>query len=239
MFSGHGLDLADALSAAVCHKGNGELRQREAEPICEGRQRGADGSVAAVLHLQRQADPIGARRADQTLRPTLRRPALVRAHQLGIGGSGPPDQVGVSPHRSGDARAVLEHGQAGEHVSHPLQGERERDHAAAVRSRRDLVGRDLGGIGYHFEARLLDRVLGKPIVPLRPVARDADGEHPRVLARAVVLEARRLGAALELVVGGRSLREQGPHRGELIWAGEVRRGGDRQVSFVQIVARVG
>jgi len=54
-----------------------------------------------------------------------------------------------------------------------------------------------------------------------------------------VLEARRLGAALELVVGGRSLREQGPHRGELIWAGEVRRGGDRQVSFVQIVARVG
>ena len=52
---------------------------------------------------------------------------------------------------------------------------------------------------------MLDRVRGEPVAAARPAVRAAEREHPGMLARAVVLERRRLGAALELVLAAGAL----------------------------------
>ena len=73
--------------------------------------------------------------------------------------------------------------------------------------------RDLG------EQQLLERVLGAGGSPRRPAVCAAGGEHPGVLARAVVAEPRRRrpsGAALEVVLGRAGAGEQRADRGELL-----------------------
>ena len=87
------------------------------------------------------------------------------------------------------------------------------------------------------EAAVLDRVRRKPVAAARPALRAAEREHPRVLAGAVVLQRGWFGATLELVLPGRRLCQQAPHRGKLLGGGEVRRGSDRDLLGRQVVAR--
>src|SRR5439155_27247449 len=69
----------------------------------------------------------------------------------------------------------------------------------------------------------------------------ADREHPGVLAGAVVLDAARrpalLLAALEVVLGGRRLRQQAPDRLELRRLGVVRGARDRDFELLEIGSR--
>jgi hypothetical protein len=149
----------------------------------------------------------------------------------------------VGLHRRGDASGAVQLVEARERGRHPLQRHRERDHAAAVDRRGDhLRGqarrrRDLG------EKQTLERMLG-PAVPARlPAAGATESQHPGVLARAVVIEplgrATLLEATLQLLLGGRRLREEGANGGDLIFVGEVRSGSDREVAVVQVLARPG
>src|SRR5204862_2973507 len=86
--------------------------------------------------------------------------------------------------------------------------------------------------------RELDRMLGQAVALDRPAARPAEREHPRVLAGAVVPQARPvLEAALELVLRRGRLRQQLSDRVELVWEDKVRRGRDREVALFQVVAR--
>jgi DNA-binding transcriptional ArsR family regulator len=82
----------------------------------------------------------------------------------------------------------------------------------------------------------------EPVAAARPALGPAEGEHPGVLARAVVLQRGRPAfqtctTALELVLRRRRLREQAPDGGQLFGGGEVRRGGDRDLLARQVVAR--
>src|SRR5512132_2114020 len=72
----------------------------------------------------------------------------------------------------------------------------------------------------------------------RPALRTAEREHSRVLPRAVVLELRALeGAALEVVLGRRRLREERPDRLELGVVRQMRGRGDREVAVIQVLTR--
>ena len=84
---------------------------------------------------------------------------------------------------------------------------------------------------------MLDRVGGEAVAATRPALRAAEREHPGVLARAVVLDRSRFGAALELVLLGRRLGEQAADGGELVGRGEVRRRRDRDLLGRQVVTR--
>ena len=52
----------------------------------------------------------------------------------------------MSAHRGGHPRAALALLEAGEHRRHPLEREREREHAAAVDGGREVVAADGGGV---------------------------------------------------------------------------------------------
>ena len=140
-------------------------------------------------------------------------------------------------HRGGHARAALALLESREHECHPLERQREGEHAAAVDGGRQVVGATSGRLGDLGQACVLDRVRREPIAAARPALGAAEREHPGVLARAVVLERRRLRPALELVLVRRRLREQAAHGGELLGPGEVGGGRDRDLLVGEVVAR--
>src|SRR5207247_2658557 len=84
------------------------------------------------------------------------------------------------------------------------------------------------------EARLLDPVAGESVALARPAVRTTEGEEAGMLARAVVLERRRLGAALELVLGCSRGGEQAADGCELLRASEMRRAGDGELLVGQV-----
>src|SRR6185369_17561837 len=103
----------------------------------------------------------------------------------------------------GDAVAPIELREAAERMCHLFQLQREGEHAAAVDRGPDLVLRHLCRLGVRREHLPLDTVALEPVALASPAVRTAEGEHPGVLARAVVLEPGRrlsLAPALELVL---------------------------------------
>jgi len=148
----------------------------------------------------------------------------------------------VLAHRRDDTRASVEAREAGERVRHSLEGQSERDDAAAVCGGGDRLGIDLGGRGDFGKHRLLAGVLRQPVALARPAPRAAEREHRRVLPGAVVLEPRRASvqsdsAALELVLRGRCLGEKASDRVELLGPVEVRRARDRDLGLVEVGPR--
>ena len=103
-------------------------------------------------------------------------------------------------------------------MRHPLERERERHDAAPVAGR--LVGLDLGGLRMSLVTGPLHRMLGRVVAVRRPTAGSAEGEHPRVLSRAVVVDLLRrpalLEAELEIVLGRLGARKQRAHGGHLL-----------------------
>ena len=81
---------------------------------------------------------------------------------------------------------------------------------------------------------------GEPVALRVPAVRAAEGEHPGVLAGAVVEDAvggaALLRAELELVFGGRGLGEECSDGGDLIVGRPVGRGGDREIAVVEVAA---
>src|SRR5437762_12744268 len=65
-------DLADALAAAVVDWRAGEHGQVDAERREQGGERGAERARGAVLRLQRDAEAVVVRRADEAFRAALR-----------------------------------------------------------------------------------------------------------------------------------------------------------------------
>ena len=127
-----------------------------------------------------------------------------------------------------------------EGVRHPLEREPEREHAAAVDARRDVVLRYFGRLRVDGEHLALHPVTLEAVALAAPAPRPAEREHAGVLARAVVLEPGRrvpLRPALELVLARRRTREQPADRRQLRLVGEVRGGGNRQVAVADVVAR--
>ena len=125
-----------------------------------------------------------------------------------------------------------------EHRRHPLERQGEREDAAAVDGGRDRVLVDARRVGDVAQVRALHAVALEPVALLAPAVRAADGEHPGVLAGAVVLEPRgrvALRAALEVVLARVRAREQHPDGVELLGPGEVRRRGDRELPRVGVV----
>ena len=94
-------------------------------------------------------------------------------------------------HRGGHPVAPVELLETSEHQRHPLEREREREHAAAVDRGRDLLPLGVGGGRDLGEARVLDGMGLEPVAAARPAMGTAEREHAGVLARAVVLERRR------------------------------------------------
>jgi len=114
-------------------------------------------------------------------------------------------------------------------------------YAAAVVSGCELGLRCLGGLRVRFGRGLLDRMLRLVVAAFRPVPDVAEGEHPGVLAGAVVVDLVRrpslLEAELEVVLGRVGLGEEGSRGRQLLRGGAVRRAGDRDVLVGQVVSR--
>ena len=96
----------------------------------------------------------------------------------------------MSAHRGRHPGAAVDLLEPREEQGHPLERERERDDAAPVDRRRDLVGGRVGGGRDLGEAGVLDRMGREPIAAAGPAARAAERKHSGVLARAVVLQRR-------------------------------------------------
>ncbi len=137
-------------------------------------------------------------------------------------------------HRVGRTQAAVERLEPGEGVRHPLERQRVRHDAAAVDRGRHRLGLDLGRRRDLREHRLLERVRRQPVALRRPVVDATEEQHRRVLPGAVVLEARGLRAALEVVLGRVGLREEALHRLELIRPMEMRGAGDRDLGVVEV-----
>ena len=92
-------------------------------------------------------------------------------------------------------------------MRHPLESEREGDDAAAVGAGHERLRLDLGRLGVDRQARLLDRMLGQAVALCRPTVGAAEGEHPGMVAGAVVVDQLGRPALLraELEVGVRRL----------------------------------
>src|SRR6188472_2242990 len=101
--------------------------------------------------------------------------------------------------------AAVELGQPRESVCHPFQWKGEREDAAAVDPRADLVLVDLGSLRVHSEHLALHTMALQAVTLAAPAMGTAQRQHPRVLAGAVVLERRwwvALGPAFELRLRG-------------------------------------
>ncbi len=117
-----------------------------------------------------------------------------------------------------------------------LQREPEGDDTAPVDGSRDPFGGHAGRGGHLLEKRLLERVLGQPVVLEGPAAHGTDTEEARVLARAVVVQAAPVdSAALEVVLGRSGAGEELPGRRDLLGSRVVRRSRDRHVLVGEIV----
>src|SRR6185437_12185599 len=146
----------------------------------------AERAARAVLYLERDADLARSARTEEALGSALREPAGGGAHQLVIGAVGAADEVRVCADRLRDSVSLWQLLESREGVGHAVEGEREGDDAAAVG--RGSVRFCLGCLGVGGGAGLLDRVLREAVALGGPAVRAAEGEHARVLARAVVEE---------------------------------------------------
>ena len=124
----------------------------------------------SVLDLERDPEAVRSRGAEQSLGAALGRPALELTHQQRVGGLRAADQLRVSPHRGGHPRAALALLEPGEHRGHPLERQREREHAAAVDGGREVVAADARGLCDLGETRVLDRMRAEPVATARPAA---------------------------------------------------------------------
>ena len=187
------VELADGLPVAVFHRDEAELAGLDAEPGQKGGKCRANRPKRPVLDLQREPETVGRAGAEQALRATLGRPSR-RA----------PERASRRPRparaASPGARCIAattrgppsSSRQAPERVRAAVERERERRHAAAVDRDRDRGGVDLGRGGDLGEHLLLQRMRREPVARRLEPARPADGEEAGVLARAVVLDRRRL-----------------------------------------------
>src|SRR5919106_4631646 len=106
-------------------------------------------------------------------------------------------------------------------MRHARERQRERDDSAAVHGGGDAVGihhrRDRNLVADRVLARMLD----EPVALDRPAFGLAERDEPGVLARAVVLDPRRFGAALEVLFGGTRFGKEAADRIELLRSREM------------------
>src|SRR5207245_1417965 len=125
-----------------------------------------------------------------------------------------------------------------ERAGHACERERERDHPTAVGGGRNLVRPKLRGCGDLRMELALEGMVGEPVAGRVPAAGPEDGEHPGVLAGAVVeaLAGRPtfLRTALEVLLGRGSRREQPVDRRELVRVRVVRGAGDCDQAVVEL-----
>ena len=136
-------------------------------------------------------------------------------------------------------RPTLEPGQLGERVSAAVERQGERRNAAAVDRHRHLVEAHACGRGDLEPDLLLQRMGSEPVVVGLEAAGAADGEKARVLARAVVLDRRRVGSGLEVGLGRGRVCEERAHGVELLRQRPVRGAGDRELAVVDVGSRAG
>ena len=98
-------DLAGALAAAVVDWRTGKRGQVDAERREQSGERGAERTRGAVLRLQRDAEAVVVRGAEEAFCAALREPARRVAHELVVDAVGAADEVGVRAHRVGDPLA--------------------------------------------------------------------------------------------------------------------------------------
>ena len=209
----------------------------EPEERQEVRQRRLDRAKGPVGDLQRDPEPVGGGGAEQSLRSALGDPPVERLDEDRVGADGATQQLGVGAHRPDHLRASLERPEPAERVGGPVERQRERRHAASVHPHRHRGRRDLGRLGDLAQHRLLARVLGPAVSRRGPAFRTTQREKPGVLARAVVLERGRGGAALELVLRRRRVGEDPAHDRELGGRGEMRGAEEHDLLVVEVRPR--
>ena len=200
-------------------------------------RRGPDGSIRSVLDLERDAEAVGRAAQRRPSAPAFATHPEPRRISSVSASPGPRTSSG----RARIAAAARE----------PPSSCSRRENAFAIRSRvsayvddpaavdrrRQRRGVDLGRGGHLGEHRFLARMSGEAVALGGPAVLAAEQEHRGVLSGAVVLEPSRLGAALELVLARRRLREQRADGLELIGAVKVRRAGDGDLGFGEIGAQ--
>src|SRR5438067_3236069 len=100
--------FADALAAAVEDRGVRERRETRCKRRKKCRNCRRERSRGAVFTLERDAEPVRAARAQQTLCSALREPAGGGAHEHDVGSVLAADEVRVRAHGGGDAPAAGE-----------------------------------------------------------------------------------------------------------------------------------
>ena len=149
-------------------------------------RRGADRPCAAVLDLQRDAEPSRTGCAHDPVGPAFRDPPLVGAHQRRVGvsrarGSGPGEPA--SPPLRGHRRPVAPNARTPEPCA-PARARRSRRRSRRSPSRaRPPPGPRLEHPDLH---RPLTRMVRQPVAAGVPAVRATEREHAGVLARAVV-----------------------------------------------------
>ena len=169
--------------------------------------------------------------------PALRDPAVAEAHELGVGRAVAADELRTRTHRVRGTRALRRAARGARTRAPSARASARRSRRRSRRPPSASSRLDLGRCGDLGEHRLLARMRREPVALDRPAALAAEEQHRRVLARAVVLEPRRLRAALEVVLGRARLREQALHRLELIGPVQVRRARDRDLGVVEVGSR--
>ena len=118
-----------------------------------------------------------------------------------------------------------------------LERHAERGDTAAVDGDRDRRRIDIGCRGDLPTHGLLARVVEQPVAVAHPALGTAEREKPRVLARAVVCDPRRLGTALEVVLGRGRVGEDAANDSELLRGRPVRGAEERDLLVVEIGQR--
>src|SRR5215212_6409711 len=158
--------------------------------------------VAPVGDLKRHAPAVLAPDREHSLGPAL----YEEVRRLHEGRVEPPrarDHKGMLPHRVPYAQSrkgefigeSVARGKAGEACREAPQRQSESGHAAVVAGDEHLVLPQAADLGDETENAALERVGGVAVGGGLVAFVDADGEHPRVLARAVAVDRTRLFAA--------------------------------------------
>src|SRR5829696_2063099 len=238
-------DLTDFLSIQVAHLGD-HLGHLDAHAAKRGERRRTHGPDRSVRDLERHAPAVPAPNREHSLGPALYE-EVRRLHEVRVEPSRASDHKGLLSHRVPYAQGSkgeligkgVARGEAGEACREAPQRQGESGHAAVVAGDEHLVLPKAADLGDETEYAVLKRVSGVAVGGGLVVFVDADGEHPRVLARAVAVDRTRhfaaadqlvclgfvqwqMGAALQVVLGQAGLLQDGSDGGEVRLLGVVR-----------------
>ena len=238
-------DMADGFAVAEDRLRDGVGGEIDAERAQGGDHHRCPRPTAAVGDLQRHRPAVGQRRDMDALGAVLGHQPGHQAHQPGHVACRPADHLRVARHRP--VHRVPIDGEGAHAPGQSGQRHDRRRRAAAVDTHVTHRPRDHGEV---VEDHALQRMVGGGVPGDRPPVADGRGQHPRMLAAAVLqdrsgrrtrphgvehgvgVERQRRGV-LEAGLVEASAGEDLPHRGDVLGAPVVAGAHDRQQAIVE------